>query len=261
MVAFEAGAIPTSRTELLRTGATRRLREVPGGAAVLEHLKGRLQSRRSHSQFGEDLHLRTYYDRLAYERGVAVSTGCVVDIGAFRPIVHSNSYLFHRLGWRCINIDPTPGFRRRFDQVRPSDVNLEIGVAPEAGEATFFLFGMPSVWNTLDPDSAAHAARLTGITPRQVPVTLSRLDTVLDRHLDGAAFEILLIDAEGYDVEILRSGDFSRHRPRVVLIEATDISGATLAGHRVVRFLEPYGYALHSWINPNLMLVREDSTL
>ena len=110
-------------------------------------------------------------------------------------------------------------------------------------------------------DSAAHAARVTGVTPLQVPVTLSRLDTVLDRHLDGAAFEILLVDAEGYDVEILRSGDFARHRPRVVLIEATDISGGTLAGHRVVRFLEPYGYTLHSWINPNLMLVREDSTL
>jgi len=261
MVVAGAGTPTTSKADILRTGAARRLRELPGGTAVLEHLKGRLQSRRSHSQFGEDLHLRTYYDRLAYERGVTVSGGCVVDIGAFRPIVHSNSYLFHRLGWRCVNIDPTPGFRRRFDQVRPSDVNLEIGIAPEVGRATFFLFGTPSVWNTLDAASAAHAVRITGVTPRQIPVTLSRLDTVLDQHLGGHPFEILLVDAEGYDVEILRSGDFSRHRPRVVLIEVAGVSAGTLAANPVVRFLEPHGYTLHSWINPNLMLVREDSTL
>ena len=84
---------------------------------------------------------------------------------------------------------------------------------------------------------------------------------MLDAHLGATPLEMLLIDAEGYDIEILRSCDFSRHRPRVVLIEVAGLSADTLASSPVVLHLREAGYAVHSWINPNLMLVREDSLL
>lgn len=174
-------------------------------------------------------------------------------------MVWSNSYFFYKKRWHGINIDPTPGFKRQFDRVRPRDVNLELGIAPEPGSAVLFLFGVPSVWNTFDGESAEHASHVTGIKPREVPVTLSRLDTILDQHLKGAPLELLLIDAEGYDIEILRANDFSKYRPRVVLIENMSVTPETLTSNPIIRHLDQYGYRLHSWINPNLMLVRDDS--
>ena len=231
------------------------------GTALLEHVSGLYRRKRSYSQFGEDVHILSYYDRLASERNISVDAGCIVDIGAFRPITFSNSYLFYKKGWHGINIDPPPGSKRIFDKVRPRDTNLELAISPVDGASTFFLFGTPSVWNTLDAEAAAYAAKQTGITPREVPVTLSRLDTVLDLYLQGHPFEILSIDAEGLDIEIINANDFSRHRPRVVLVEVMDATSSTLAENQVVKSLNELGYALYSWINPNLMFVRKDSLL
>jgi FkbM family methyltransferase len=231
------------------------------GTAILEYVSGFYYRKQSYSQFGEDVHILSYYDRLASERNIRVDTGCIVDIGAFRPITFSNSYLFYKKGWYGINIDPTPGSKRIFDKVRPRDTNLELAISPVDGSSTFFLFGTPSVWNTLDADSAAFASRQTGIKPHEVPVTLSRLDTVLDQHLQGHSFEILSIDAEGLDIEIINANDFSRYKPRVVLVEVMDATGSTLNDTPVAKALNALGYELYSWINPSLMFVRKDSLL
>ncbi len=228
---------------------------------VGEHILSVARRKPSYSQFGEDVCIDAYYGRLAFERNIVVERACIVDIGAFSPILCSNSYYFYKRGWHGINIDPTPCSKRHFDRVRPRDTNLELGIAPENGTSTFFQFDTPSVWNTLDAASAAHASEVTGISPREVKVTLARLETVLDEHLNGRTLEVLLIDAEGYDIEILHSNDFSRHRPRVIMIEVMDVSVTTLATSPVVEYLSGFGYKLQSWINPNLMLVREDSLL
>ena len=87
-----------SATAFLKSLARKHLR----GTNLLEHMAGRVNARVSYSQFGEDLHIRSFYDRLAHDRGIVVNGGCIVDIGAFRPIAFSNGYGFYRDGWHCI---------------------------------------------------------------------------------------------------------------------------------------------------------------
>ncbi|MEI9991472.1 MAG: FkbM family methyltransferase [Rhizomicrobium sp.] len=228
---------------------------------VLEQMRGLVDRQTSYSQFGEDVHIASYYNRLAFDRGIVVRKGCIVDVGAFRPISMSNTYFFYKRGWRSINIDPTPGTKAIFDRVRPKDTNLEVSIAPQAGQGTFYLFGQPSVWNTMDEAAAREAEAKTGQAPQRITVTICRLDEILDHHLVQDSFEILTIDAEGYDVEILRSNDFARYSPRLILIEVHDLNLAELPNHPVVRYLEDRGYSLYSWINPNLLFVRSDSLL
>jgi FkbM family methyltransferase len=236
-------------------------KRILNGTQILERLAGLKQRRQSHSQFGEDVHVRSFYDRLAHDRNIIVDNGCIVDVGAFRPIVYSNSYWFYRQGWHTINIDPTPGSMRMFEKVRPRDTLLEVGVSPTDGSAPFYLFGSPSVWNTMDVESARSAQKITGITPRKIQIQSYRLETILDKYLNGRAFEILSIDAEGFDIEILASNNFAKYRPRLILTELHNVTVKQLAGHPVVSFLEEQNYHLYSWINPNLLFVREDSLL
>ena len=230
-------------------------------SAFKERLAALRYRKTSYSQFGEDVHLKSFYDRLEFDLNIRVDRGCFVDIGAYRPIAQSNSYAFYRRGWQCINVDATPGSKLLFDKVRPRDINLEVAVGPAAGEATYFSFGSPSVWNTLSEEAAASAAAKTGIAPKRIPTKVQTLASILDRNDMVYPVEILSIDAEGYDIEILRSNDFSRHRPRIILVETHDATAGNIAAHPTVQFLAVHGYQLHSWINPNLMFVRNDSVL
>jgi FkbM family methyltransferase len=231
------------------------------GTALYERLAGFRRRHIGYSQFGEDIHIQGFYDRLKHDRNIDVKHGCIVDIGAFRPIVFSNSYLLHEQGWRSINIDPTPGSMILFNKIRPRDANLEIAIGPENTTGTFYLFGKPSVWNTMDKASATIAEAKTRLAPKEIQIPIRRLETILDEHLGEDAFELLSIDAEGFDLEVLKSNDFSKYRPRLILIEAHDVKINEIGRHPIVRFLGDQDYQLHSWINPNLLFIRGDSLL
>lgn len=229
--------------------------------AWYERVAALLQRRVSYSQFGEDVHIRALYDRLRFDRQITVAAGLIVDVGSYRPIFLSNSYAFYRQGWRSINIDPTPGSKRLFDAVRPRDVNLEIAIGRTEGTSRFFVFGEPSVWNTMDPEAAALAEAKTGRKPivRDVPVL--RLETVLRQHPVDLPFEMLSIDAEGHDLEILDSVNLAVNRPRIVLVETHEVTAETIAAHPIVQWMRQHDYRLHSWINPNFLFLRNDSAL
>src|ERR1700677_1240420 len=97
--------------------------------------------------------------------------------------------------------------------------------------------------------------------PEVVQVPKRRLATVLKDYLDHSNldFEILTIDAESYDLEVLESNDFALYRPRIILIEVQRLDVKDIDGGPVAKFLSSKGYTLFSFINPNLMFVRNDS--
>ena len=176
------------------------IKEAFRGGRLYERLAGRSHRHVGYSQFGEDLHVWSYYERLAYSRKVQLEAPLIVDIGAYRPIVHSNSYFFYKKGWHSINIEPTPGTMKAFHKVRPLDTNLEIAIGRSSGTCVFYLFDdKPCVWNTMDKEAALVAQQASGISPKKAEVDVRRLDEVLDRHLGGRSLEILSIDAEGLD--------------------------------------------------------------
>ena len=64
----------------------------------------------SYSQFGEDAVLQHLLKK---------STGTFVDIGAYHPVLYSNTYAFYRRGWSGIVIDPNPRFKKLYRLFRP----------------------------------------------------------------------------------------------------------------------------------------------
>jgi len=133
-----------------------------------------------YSQEGEDLIL----DRLLEHR----AEGFYVDVGAHHPVRFSNTYLFYRRGWRGINIDAMPGSMRKFERVRPHDINIECGVADNTGRLTYYRFDEPAL-NTFD----ATEAQLKNKPPYRLldtlEVSVERLDSLLERHLPAGRFQ------------------------------------------------------------------------
>jgi FkbM family methyltransferase len=191
----------------------------------------------SYAQEGEDRILARIFED--------APSGFYVDVGAFHPKRFSNTYLFYRRGWRGINIEPDPAAVAEFARLRPRDTHVAVGISDEPGTLTYYRFDEPAL-NTFDPEVAKRrpiGGRFRALSP--LVVTVTTLAAVLTAHLPaGQAISFLSVDAEGYDLRVLRSNDWGRFRPRYVLSESVGSILSTLDTEPQTVFMAGAGYEL-----------------
>jgi FkbM family methyltransferase len=187
-----------------------------------------------YGQDGEDLILNRLLEGQPH--------GFYIDIGAHHPVRFSNTYLFYKRGWHGINIDAMPGSMRKFERVRPRDINIECGVAATSGKLMYYRFNEPAL-NTFDSIEAQRKNQSPYQLLNTIEVSVERLDALLDRYLPvGQQIDFLSVDVEGRDEEVLRSNNWSQYRPRFILAETLRTGMLNLAACPVVQFLGSVGY-------------------
>jgi FkbM family methyltransferase len=188
--------------------------------------------RTSYAQEGEDLILDRIFEQQA--------KGVYVDVGAHHPTRFSNTYRLYQRGWRGVNIDATPGSMKLFRLMRPRDTNLEVGVAATAGERDFYCFDEPAL-NTFDEARAKSLDQYKVSAVRKV--RCAPLSQLLREHGIGA-FDLLTVDAEGFDFEVLQTLDWDLTRPRVVLTEQFSRDMEGMVSTETHRYLHDRGYRM-----------------
>lgn len=172
----------------------------------------------SFSQEGEDRVLMRYLGTR--------NSGYYVDIGAHHPYRFSNTKIFYKMGWRGINIEPSPPAFKLFLRDRKRDINLNIGISETTGLLDYYVFDEPAL-NTFDINLVNSRLKETSyrvIDKKKIPV--DRLDNVLNKYLSkGQDIDFFSIDVEGLDLEVLRSNNWDLFRPKMVLVEALDLNG------------------------------------
>ena len=165
------------------------------------------------SQEGEDILLKRIL-KWHYSK-----PGLYLDVGAHDPIRFSNTYHYYLNGWKGINIDPKPGMKVLFDRIRPRDLNCELGISDAEGMLTYYQFKEPA-FNTFDIESAEYAKTRTDlILESQVPV--KPLCDLLDEHLEShQSISFFNIDVEGLELNVLKSNNWSKYRPKIIIVEA-----------------------------------------
>lgn len=194
------------------------------------------------AQSGEDISLHALFTDIL-QTDIARYAGYYIDIGAYDPVKFSNTYFFYLNGWRGINVDPRPGSKVLFDKARPRDLNLELGISATEAPLTYFIIGEDSTLNTFSR-AYLDAHNLWPHVRREVPVETMRLSTLLEKFLPAEQpVDLLNIDTEGMDLEILRSNDWSRLRPKVISVEISPALGLKeMLEHETSRFLAEQGY-------------------
>lgn len=138
--------------------------------------------------------------------------------------------------WTGLMVEPVPyvfeRLRANYDDV-PGVTLVNAAVAGQDGVLPFFhLRDAPPEERAALPDwydgigsfnrdvILSHAPQMPDIAERIVEHRVEALsfDTLLARH-GLAHVDLVVVDTEGYDWEILRHIDFSRHRPRMVVYE------------------------------------------
>lgn len=171
------------------------------------------------SQEGEDILIK----RLL--KGLYTEPGYYVDVGAHDPIRFSTTLHYYMRGWRGINIEPNPDVIQNFNKLRPHDINLNVGVAQQAGQMTYYRFIEPA-FNTVCTEQADYAKTKTKLLDI-VEIPVEPLEILLNRHLPSEQVERLQfinIDVEGFELDALKSNDWSRYRPKLILVEALNES-------------------------------------
>ena len=149
-----------------------------------------------------------------------VQQGFYVDVGANDPVCHSITKAFYERGWRGINIEPVQSWFGKIEADRSEDVNLQIAITDtDGGEADFYEVTGTGL-STLHETIAQRHAGEHGYNIEKRTVVTATLTSVLDRYAPGE-IHFLNIDAEGAERAVLKGLDLAKHRPWIVLVEAT----------------------------------------
>ncbi|BDQ34342.1 FkbM family methyltransferase [Pseudodesulfovibrio portus] len=164
-------------------------------------------------------------------------TGFYIDVGAHDPYDISVTRKFYERGWRGVNIEPLPACIKKFEQARPGDVNLQMAVAEGKGERIFHQLegALPtgydaSALSTFDEALARRLCVEYGLVTNKIMVQVDSLKNICKSHVpEGQGIDFLKVDTEGHEEIVLKSADFNRYRPVVLVVEATKPNANPLA--------------------------------
>ncbi|TSC88480.1 MAG: FkbM family methyltransferase [Microgenomates group bacterium Gr01-1014_5] len=145
--------------------------------------------------------------------------GFYVDVGAYDPSRMSNTKRFYLRGWTGINIEPDPKNIKKFYKSRPRDINLNLGIANQNGNLTYFKF-VPETLSTFSK-KAAESYKKEGLKlVSTYKIKISKLRGILEKYCKGKHIDFLSIDVEGYGYEVLKSNNWKKFKPTIVCFEA-----------------------------------------
>ena len=172
----------------------------------------------TYSQAGEDTILTFLFNSLG------ISHPQYVDIGANRPDVSSNSYLFYLRGSTGVCIEPDINLFKKFVAARPTDTCLNVAIGnSNLSELDFYVFDEPSV-NTLsfkDAQERMIGGEFKHIDTIKVPIV--KLEKVIEDNCNNLP-DFISLDIEGVDYEVLSTFDFKKYPIPVWIVETIDYS-------------------------------------
>jgi FkbM family methyltransferase len=202
-----------------------------------------------YSQEGEDIILERLFG--------PKQNGFFVDVGAHHATRFSNTYALYRKGWRGMNIDATPGSMESFKRLRPDDINLEVAVSDRQEPLVFSMFKEGAL-NTFDKELAQSYIDDSWELGGMIELVPRTLVDVFDEYIpSGQHIDFLSIDVEGEDLSVLRSNDWEKYCPDVIVIEVLDTPLVSLKEHPAIAFLAERGFFPIARLFNSVILNRE----
>lgn len=199
----------------------------------------------SYSQNGEDVYLNHFFKHK--------NKGFYVDVGAFHPRQFSNTYRLYKRGWQGINIDANRSAVKLFSKVRPRDINIFAAVSEMPQTVEFYKWGNSS-GNTISAQTAKAMAEENGPAIEIEVLQTRRLDAILSQYVaPQQPIDILNVDVEGSDLSVLKSNDWSKYRPQVIVVEDFVYSLDGLLKSVIYQYLTDKDYALAAWLPPSIL--------
>lgn len=193
----------------------------------------------SFSQEGEDMILKRLFENK--------QAGFYVDVGAHHPKRFSNTYYFYQKGWRGINIDAMPGSMKAFDKTRTRDINIEKPVSDKKQILTYYAFNEPALNGFSKELSEQRDGQENYFITFTKDIETATLEEILDQYLPQTqVIDFLSIDVEGLDLMVLKSNNFEKYKPKVILIEILESSLFNIENNEITKYLKLHDYTIYA---------------
>ena len=225
-------------------------------------LIGRFDRRaRFYAEFFTDKYIRqTFFSDFSF-------TGTMVEVGCATPKLLSMSQHFRETGWRCIGIEPNPGF-----VALHRDCGNEVYqyAAADFTADDFDFVVAEARANYSDSHLSAHSYSSLGIKPEylsykggairnfnqsKIKVSVRRLDDILSSHCpEVTRLDFIAIDVEGYELEVMKGFTPERYQTKVIVMENL------FHKPEYSEYMDAIGYKLHSRISYNYIYQAKSRT-
>ena len=197
---------------------------------IKQFIRGRYNI--SFSKSGDDIQLMKLINQ--------TQPGAYVDIGCWDPIKSSNTYYFYLRNWKGICIDPNPELKNLYKQFRPKDIFINSGIGSSNIYLDYYMFEESSM-NSFSSDFVLkHKDTLKIINKVNMP--LYTLEEVLERNdISKWRLDFFDIDAEGFDLEVLKTNNWNKFRPKIIVIES-DLSIEEDIHSEITIYLKEHDY-------------------
>lgn len=168
----------------------------------------------SWSQGAEDLGLQAIF--------YGVREGSFLDVGAHHPSRFSVTRHLYQLGWRGVNIEANPDLIPAFNLSRPEDKNIWGCVGTES-TYQFNIFEEPAI-STVSKEWKEKFLSENQKISRTIEIPGVSLNSLISDNFAGKPLRLLCIDAEGSDLNVLKSGYFEKYpelKPEWLLLESS----------------------------------------
>ena len=159
--------------------------------------------------------------------------GFFVEVGANDPKKDSQSWHLEETGWSGILVEPLPDLAAELRRVRKAQV-FEVACSSPNRAGEVMRLHVAGPFSSFDPHLAVTGMRADKV----IDVKVRTLDEVLTEGQAAKPIDLLSVDVEGHEIDVLRGFDFSRWKPRLILLED---HVSSLDKHR---FMTSAGYAL-----------------
>ena len=180
------------------------------------------------------------------EKYLDIRGGTYIEVGANNGVTQSNTYYLEVCKqWRGLLIEPIDRLYKECLWNRPNSTVIQRALVSDECESKFVtihdsnLMSVVQAGEVLSDTEQEHLARgreVQGLEHSpESQVVAETLSSVIKRLGEFEQVDLFSLDVEGFEMEVLKGIDFSKHRPRYILVETANFTG-------VDKFLDTVGY-------------------
>ena len=145
--------------------------------------------------------------------------GLLIEVGAGPPEFYSVSKHFRETGWRCMGFEPNPKFFQAHKNL--GHEVYQLAISDYVGKSKF------TIVNTGEWEKDHEGISYSALSVRydcvytdreEIDVEVERLDNILDK-FNVKDIDILVVDVEGWELEVVRGLNLTKNRPKLVILE------------------------------------------